>query len=85
VSFDLAGKSMIKVQIRVRTKGDGFIVVACAESIGRAAQIVKERYPGSVVEIAFPIAPGQFFVGDPHYGERIDLEAKERMQVNQVG
>ncbi len=80
----LVGKSMIKVQFRVSTKTGELSVAACAQSIGHAAQIVMERYPGSTVEILFPIEPGQFFVGVPQYGEHIDLEAKERIWASRV-
>ena len=68
---------MIKVRIWVSDITGDFAVVVCAESLQRATQSVKERYPGSAVEIAFPIEPDCFFVGDLHHGEHLDLEVKE--------
>ena len=68
---------MIKVRIRVSGEAGDFAVVVCAENLRQAARSVKERFPGSAVQLAFPIEPEQFFVGDPHHGERVDLEAEE--------
>jgi hypothetical protein len=77
---------MIKVRIRVSDGTGDFAVVVCAESLRRAAQYVKERYPDSAVEIAFPIEPHHFFSVEPHHGEYVDdLEVKERMGTNQGG
>jgi hypothetical protein len=56
---------MIKVRIRVSSETRDFVVVVCAENLQQAAQSVNECYPDSAVEIEFPIAPEQFFVGDP--------------------
>lgn len=53
--------------------------MVCAENLQRAAQSISECYPGSVVEIAFPIEPEQFFARDPHPSEYVDLEVGERM------
>lgn len=74
---------MIEVRIRVSGETGDFAVVVCAESLQRAMQCAKERYPGSAVEIAFPIEPDYFFVGDTHRGEFVDLEVKEGL--NQPG
>jgi hypothetical protein len=74
--FDLAGKRMIKVRIRISDDTGDFAVIVCAESLRRAAQSVKERYPDSTVEIAFPIESNHFFSAEPHHGEHVDLEAK---------
>ncbi len=68
---------MIKVRIRVSSESGDLAVVVCAESLLQAAQSARERYPGSVVEIAFPIEPEQFFVRGPHRGEHLDLEVEE--------
>ena len=68
---------MIKVRIRVSGEAGDFAVVVCAENLQRAAQSVKECYPGSAVEITFPIEPEQFFIGDPHHDEHVDLEEEE--------
>jgi hypothetical protein len=76
---------MIKVRIWVNGETDDFAVVVCAENLQRAAQSVKECYPGSAVEIAFPIEPEQFFAGDPHHREHVDLEIEEGRWANQGG
>ena len=68
---------MIKVWIRVSSESGDLAVVACAENLQRAAQSARRCYPGSAVEIAFPIEPEQFFVRDPHRGEHVDLEVEE--------
>jgi hypothetical protein len=70
---------VIKVRIRVRSETRDFAVVVCADNLQRAAQSVSECYPGSTVEIAFPIEPEQFFAEDPHPSEYVDLEVGERM------
>jgi hypothetical protein len=71
---------MIKVRIRVRSETGDFAVVVCAENLQRAAQSVGESYPSSAIEITFPIEPEQFFTGEPHHGERVDLEVEEVSQ-----
>ena len=63
--------------LRGRLEVGDFAVVGCAENLSQAAQSVKERFPGSAVQLAFPIEPEQFFIGDPHHGEHVDLEAGE--------
>jgi hypothetical protein len=37
----------------------------------------KGCFPGSSVQMVFPIEPEQFFVGDPHCGEHVGLEVEE--------
>jgi hypothetical protein len=73
---------VIKVRIRVRSKTGDFAVVVCAENLQRAAQSISECYPGSTVEIAFPIEPEQFFARNPHPGEYVDLDVGERMRAS---
>jgi hypothetical protein len=73
---------VIKVRIRVRSETGDFAVVVCADNLQRAAQSVSECYPGSAVEIAFPIEPEQFFAGDPRQSEYVDLEVGEGMGSN---
>ena len=68
---------MIQVRFRINSEGGDFAVVVCAENLMRAAQCAKERYPVSAVQIAFPSEPEQFFIGDPHRGEHVDLKAEE--------
>jgi hypothetical protein len=43
-------------------------VGVCAGSLREAEQIVKERYPGSAVNIVFPIEPDHFFVEGSRLG-----------------
>jgi hypothetical protein len=73
---------VIKVRMRVRSETRDFAVVVCAENLQRAAQSVSECYPGSAVEIAFPIEPEQFFARGPRHSEYVDLEVGEMMGAN---
>jgi hypothetical protein len=68
---------MIRVRMRVSSKDGDFAVVVCAENLQRAAVSTKGCFPGSSVQIVFPIEPEQFFVGDPHRGEHVGLEVEE--------
>ncbi len=68
---------MIKVRIRVRSETGDFAVVVCAENLQRAAQSISECYPGSTVEIAFPIEPDHFFVEGSHHDRYAGLLATE--------
>jgi hypothetical protein len=52
---------MIKVSIGVYSETARFVVAVQAESIQRALNIVESRYPGSIVKVAFPIQPEDFF------------------------
>jgi hypothetical protein len=72
---------MIKVRMRVSGETGDFAVVVCAESLRLAAQNVRECNPGSVVEIAFPIEPEQFF-GGSHNGDHVDSEVVEGIGTN---
>ena len=68
---------MIRVRMRVSRKGGDFAVVVCAENLQRAAESTKGCFPGSSVQLVFPIEPEQFFAGDPHRGEHVSLEVEE--------
>lgn len=68
---------MIKVRIYVRSEIRDFAVVVCAENLQRAVQSISEYYSAGDVKIAFPIDPEQFFAGDLHRGEHVDLEIEE--------
>ena len=57
---------MIKVRVKVNGEAGGFAVLVCAGSLRQAEEIVKARYPGSAVGIAFPIEPEHFFVEGDH-------------------
>jgi hypothetical protein len=70
---------MIKVRIRVSSETGDFAVVVCTESLRHAVRGVKERYPGSAVDVAFPIDPDCFFVEDTGRSEYVDLEVKEEL------
>jgi hypothetical protein len=68
---------MIKVQVEVRSDISSFIVAVRAETLLRAVRIAQDRYPGSAVEIPFPIEPDGFFVAEPHHDGRLDPETVE--------
>jgi hypothetical protein len=68
---------MIKVQVEVRSDISSFIVAVRAENLLRAVRIAQDRYPGSAVEIPFPIEPDGFFVAEPHHDGRLDPETVE--------
>jgi hypothetical protein len=68
---------VIKIRFWVSGETGDFAFVVCAESLRRATQSVKERYPGSAVAAIFPIEPDCLIVGDTHRGEYIELEVTE--------
>jgi hypothetical protein len=68
---------MIKVRVKVSGEAGSFAVIACAGSLRQAEEIVKARYPGSAVGIAFPIEPEQFFVEGSHHGRYTSLVVTE--------
>lgn len=70
---------MIKVRVQVSNEGGSFSVVVYAESLKKAEQSAKVRYPGSSVSIAFPIEPDCFFANGPHYGGHAGLETSEEL------
>jgi hypothetical protein len=56
---------MVKVSIEVRSGAARFDVAVWAESIERAVNLVRGRYPAYDARVKFPIDPEGFFVGDP--------------------
>lgn len=52
---------MVSVCIEVGSETGSHKVAVRARSIERAVRIVAERYPGSRVEVEFPIDPETFF------------------------
>lgn len=57
-------KSMIRISVQVRSGAARFRVAVQAESSERALEIVKRYNPGQDCQVAFPIDPETFFVGD---------------------
>ncbi len=55
---------MIRISVQVSGGARGFEVVAEAESIERAVEIVARQNPGKECEVTFPIDPETFFVED---------------------
>jgi hypothetical protein len=68
---------MIEVRVEVSGEAGSFAVIVCAGSLRQAEQIVRERYPGSAVGIAFPIEPDHFFVEGSHRGRYAGLVVTE--------
>jgi hypothetical protein len=71
---------MIKVRVEVRNDISSFIVAVRAENLLRAVRLAQDLYPGSAVEIPFPINPDDFFVAEPHHDGRVDPEAVEAVR-----
>ena len=46
---------MIKIEVEVTDGTYTTRAAVCAESIRQAVRIAKDRYPGSAVEVVFPI------------------------------
>jgi len=65
---------MIKVRVSVSNETDSFTMMVFAKNIQRAKRIARDLYPGSAVEIAFPIEPDGFFVAGSHHEGSADLE-----------
>lgn len=55
-------QQMVRVSVEVRSGTARFRVGVQAPSIREALGVVAGRYPRGVVEVAFPIEPGGFFV-----------------------
>ena len=56
---------MVKVSIEVHNGAALFEVAVSAQSIERAASVVRGSYPGCDIRVKFPIDPKGFFVGQP--------------------
>ena len=55
---------MVSVRIEVGNETFSLKVTVRARSIERAARIAAERYPGSRIQVEFPIDPETFFADD---------------------
>jgi hypothetical protein len=55
---------VIRISVQVSGGAGSFEVVAEAESIERAVEIVARQNPGKECEVTFPIDPETFFVED---------------------
>lgn len=73
----LGGTLMIRARVRVASDNGSFTAVVLAESLREVEQTAKTRYPGTAVEIAFPIEPEGFFASGHHNGIQAGLEATE--------
>ena len=56
---------MVKVSIEVHNGSALFEVAVRAQSIERAASVVRGSYPGCAVRVKFPKDPEGFFVREP--------------------
>ena len=56
---------MVKVSIEVHNGAALFEVAVRAQSIERAASVVRGSYPGCDIRVKFPIDPEGFFVAEP--------------------
>jgi len=56
---------MVKVSIEVHNRAALFEVAVRAQSIERAASVVRGSYPGCDIKVKFPIDPEGFFVWEP--------------------
>jgi len=56
---------MVKVSIEVHNGAALFKVAVRAQSIERAASVVRGSYPGCDIKVKFPIDPEGFFVPEP--------------------
>ena len=54
---------MIRVSVEVHSGVARFRAAVWAQSIERALNLVKARYPGVEAQVIFPIEPEAFFVG----------------------
>jgi hypothetical protein len=55
---------MVSVCIEVGNETGSLKVTVRARSIERAVRVVAERYPGSRIQVEFPINPEGFFADD---------------------
>ena len=56
---------MLKVSIEVHNRAALFEVAVRAQSIERAASVIKGSYPGCDIRVKVPIDPEGFFVWEP--------------------
>jgi hypothetical protein len=64
-------QKMVRVSVDVRSGAARFHVGVQAQSIRTALSMVRGRYPGGEVRVAFPIEPEGFFVQEPSALARI--------------
>jgi hypothetical protein len=57
--------TMVKVSIEVHNGAALLEVAVRAQSIERAASVVRGSYPGCDIRVKFPIDPEGFFVAEP--------------------
>ena len=67
---------MIRISLEVVSSAARFRVPITAKSIERAVDLARARYPGSKVEVSFPIDPEAFFAGKRFTGGQIWAEAE---------
>lgn len=73
-----SGESVIRISVEVRNGDACFLIAAWAESVERAVNMVKARYPGQEVSVVFPIEPDSFFVDrDPSISEVVNLRMSD--------
>jgi hypothetical protein len=65
LSIPTGGPMTVGARVRVANDDGNFTTVVFAESLQEVERIVKDRYPGSGVKIAFPLEPECFFAGGP--------------------
>jgi hypothetical protein len=58
-------QQMVKVSVEVRSGTARFRVCVQAESIRKALDMVRARYPSGEAGVVFPIEPEGFFVDAP--------------------
>ena len=69
---------MVRISIEVRSGAARFDVAVQAESIQRAMNLVRQRYPNGSVKVRFPIEPESFFVEDiAARAEQIEFEVPQ--------
>lgn len=66
---------MVSVRIEVGNETGSLMVTVRARSIERAVRVVDGRYPGSRIQVEFPINPEGFFADD---GSTEDLRLTEK-------
>ena len=66
---------MVSICIEVGNEAGGLKVVVRARNIERAVSIAAEKYPGSSIEVEFPINPEAFFVDEAAGEALIPIES----------
>ena len=62
---------MVRVFVEVSSGASRVKLVVQAENIRQALSLAKDRYPGGVPEVIFPIEPETFFVNDRAMAARL--------------